>query len=72
MSSAVRFYIGAIVVCMGLAGCTPAHFVQRAQPVRQCQVNVCTNLGTGFARCECKSREQLVQQTRHSFWPHAE
>jgi hypothetical protein len=72
MSSAVRIYMSSILVCIGLAGCTPAHFVQRPRLAEACQVKVCTNPGTGVERCECKTHDQVLQQTRHSFWPHVE
>ncbi|MET0536134.1 MAG: hypothetical protein ABW171_18105 [Steroidobacter sp.] len=72
MPSATRMYMSAILLSVGLAGCTPAHFVQRARPVQRCEVQMCVNLGTGLARCECKTHEQLIRQTRHGFWPHAE
>lgn len=69
MSSTVRFYGYVMLLAVGLSGCTPAAFVQRARPPQPCEVQVCTNLGAS-ARCECKTTEQLVRQTRHSFWPH--
>jgi hypothetical protein len=72
MCSAMRSFGYAILLALGLAGCTPAAFVQRARPPQPCDVQMCLNLGTGFARCECKTHDQLVRQTRHGFWPHVE
>jgi hypothetical protein len=71
MSSAIRYYGYAILVAAGLAGCTPAAFVQRARPPQPCEVQVCTSIGPG-ARCECRTTDQLVRQTRQGFWPHVE
>jgi hypothetical protein len=69
MSSAVRSLGYATLLAVGLVGCTPAAFIQRARPPQPCDVRVCTSFGAG-SRCECKTTEQLVRQTRHGFWPH--
>ena len=72
MSSVVRSCVLMIVSGLGLAGCTPAAFVQRPAQFVQCEVQVCTNLGTGMARCDCKTHERLAEETRRGFWPHTE
>ena len=72
MLSATRLFVGSILLCAGVAGCTPAHFVQRAQPAPRCEVRVCRDLGTGLARCDCKSHEQVVRQGREVLWPRLE
>jgi hypothetical protein len=69
MASAVRSCGYVMLLAVGLAGCTPANFIQRARPAQSCEVQVCTNFGAS-ARCECKTIEQLMRQTRHNFWPH--
>jgi hypothetical protein len=69
MCSGIRFHGYAILLAVGLAGCTPAAFVQRVRLPEPCDVRVCTITGPG-SRCECKTTEQLVRQTRHGFWPH--
>ena len=71
MSAAVRSFGYAMLVAMGLAGCTPAAFVQRAQAPQACEVRVCTINGA-TSRCDCKTVEQMMRQTRHGFWPHAD
>lgn len=68
MTSAVRSLGYTILLAAGLAGCTPAAFVQRARQPQPCDVRVCTTFGAS-TRCECKTTEQLVRQTRHGFWP---
>ena len=68
MSAAIRFYRVVILLAVGLAGCTPAAFVQRARPPQPCEVQVCTSIGPGM-RCDCKTHDQLLRQTRHGFWP---
>lgn len=59
-----RFSLVSILLGLGLAGCTPAHFVQRARPAPTCDVQVCLNIGAGLARCECKSHQQIQRQMR--------
>lgn len=68
MSPAIRFSGVVILLTVGLAGCTPAAFVQRARPPQPCEVQVCTSIGPG-TRCDCKTHDQLLRQTRHGFWP---
>jgi len=71
MSSAIGSFRWVILLAVGLAGCTPAAFVQRARPPQSCEVRVCTTLGA-TSRCECKTTDQLVRQTRHGFWPNTD
>lgn len=68
----VRSRLCALVLAVGVAGCTPAAWVQRTHPVQQCDVRVCTNLDTGLARCVCTTHAEMMRQTRHGFWPHTE
>jgi hypothetical protein len=69
MSSAVRSHGYVMLLAVGLAGCTPAAFIQRVRSPQPCEVQVCTNFGAS-GRCECKTTEQWVRQSRHNFWPH--
>jgi len=62
-----RSYVAVILFCVGVAGCTPAHFVQRARPAPPCDVRICTNVGTGPARCECHTHQQVQRQLREAF-----
>ena len=66
MFAKARLYISAILLSATAAGCTPAHFVQRAQPVQACEVRVCTNFGGDVARCGCRSAEQVQRQLREA------
>ena len=58
--SCAVFFIGLFFV--GSTGCVPAHHVQRSQVAQPCEVTVCTNLGTGFERCDCMRYRQVEQQ----------
>lgn len=60
-----RFYV-TFVLCAGLAGCTPANFVQRVRPAPPCNVQICTTAGAGQARCNCRTHEQVQRQLRES------
>lgn len=51
-----------ILLIAGLAGCVPAHHVQRARVAEACEVTVCRNFGTGFDRCECKRYREIETQ----------
>lgn len=64
MSFTKRLFPTSVLLCIGLAGCTPAHFVQRARPAPPCEVRVCLNIGAGPAQCECKSHRQVQRQMR--------
>jgi hypothetical protein len=54
------FFAGLFFV--GLAGCVPAHHVQRSQLAKPCDVTVCTNIGTGLERCDCTRYRHLETQ----------
>ncbi|MDY6947264.1 MAG: hypothetical protein SXG53_16250 [Pseudomonadota bacterium] len=69
MFSAKRFYGVSILLCMALAGCMPANFTRSVRLEQQeCDVQVCTELNTGLARCDCKSTEQVERQLREASW----
>ena len=57
-----RFYATSILLCAGLAGCTPANFIQRARPAPPCDVQMCLNVGASPARCACQTHEQVQRQ----------
>jgi hypothetical protein len=62
-----RSYVTFILLCAGVAGCTPANFIQRARTAPPCNVQICTNMGAGPARCECQTHEQVRRQVREAF-----
>lgn len=62
-----RSCVTIILFCVGVAGCTPAHFVQRVRPAPPCDVRICTNIGAGQAKCECQTHEQTRRQIREAF-----
>lgn len=57
-----RSYVTAILLCVGLAGCTPANFIQRVRAAPPCEVRICTNIGAGPANCSCRTHEQTQRQ----------
>lgn len=62
-----RPYLMVILFCVGVAGCTPANFIQRARPEPPCDVRICRNMGAGPAKCECQTHEQTRRQLREAF-----
>ncbi|HEY5758434.1 MAG TPA: hypothetical protein VIU34_21555 [Steroidobacter sp.] len=62
-----RSYVTFVLVCIGVAGCTPANFIQRARPAPPCDVRICTNIGAGPARCGCQTHSQVKRQIRETF-----
>lgn len=62
-----RCYVIFVLLFIGVAGCTPAHFVQRARPAPPCDVRICANIGAGPARCQCQTHEQVRRQIRETF-----
>lgn len=73
MISAKHSCLVSILLCAAMAGCTPANYVRtvRQVPLR-CEVQVCANLNTGLARCDCRSAEQVERQLREASWLPAE
>lgn len=68
MISRTRLYVSVILLGATMAGCTPAHFVQRAQVAPQhCEVQVCANQGS-LERCGCSSSEQVRRKLREAGW----
>ena len=59
-----RFCLICVLLCVGVAGCTPANFIQRVRSAPPCEVQICMNIGAGLPRCDCKSRPQLQRQIR--------
>src|SRR5688500_11127477 len=51
-----------ILLFASLAGCVPAHHVQRTQVAEACEVRVCRNFGTGVDRCGCKRYREIETQ----------
>ena len=51
-----------ILLFASLAGCVPAHHVQRTRVAEACEVTVCRNFGTGVDRCECKRYREIETQ----------
>lgn len=66
MLSRTRLYVSAIVLSVGVAGCTPANFVQRIRPAPKCEVQVCLNPHIGSQRCDCRSAQQVERQLREA------
>jgi hypothetical protein len=62
-----RLYMTAVLTCVGLAGCTPANFIQRVRPAAPCNVQICTTTGAGEARCGCQTHEQTQRQIRETW-----
>ena len=62
-----RFGVTFALLCIGVAGCTPANFIQRVRSAPPCNVQICTNIGAGPARCECQTHEQVKRQVREAF-----
>lgn len=62
MFSTKRFYVTSVLLCVGLAGCTPANFIQRARPAPPCDVQMCLTVGASPARCACQTHEQTQRQ----------
>lgn len=60
-------YVTSVLLCVGLAGCTPANFIQRVQPAPPCEVRICTTVGAGEARCQCQTHEQTQRQIRETW-----
>jgi hypothetical protein len=55
----------AVLFCVAMVACTPAHFVQQVRELpAQCEVRVCVNPQTGLERCICQSSAQ----TRRLLW----
>lgn len=61
-----RLSISAILLSATAAGCTPAHFVRRAQPPAACEVRVCTYFGAVATQCGCRSARQVERQLREA------
>jgi len=57
-----RRALSAILLCVGLTGCTPANFIQRVQAPPPCDVRVCLNVGASPARCSCQTHQQVQRQ----------
>jgi hypothetical protein len=64
-----RFYVTLVLLCIGVAGCTPANFIQRARPAPPCEVRICTSVGAGQPACQCQTHEQIKRQIRETFDP---
>lgn len=60
-------YVTSVLLGVGLAGCTPAHFIQRVRPAPPCNVQICTTVGAGEARCRCQTHEQTQRQIREIY-----
>jgi hypothetical protein len=69
MFSLTRLFVGSILLGMGVAGCTPANYIQRVRPAPQCEVQACTTFGAS-TRCDCMSHEQVLRQ--RLLWPSME
>ncbi|MFC4309781.1 hypothetical protein ACFPN2_11875 [Steroidobacter flavus] len=67
-----RFPVTFVLVCIGVAGCTPANFIQRVRSAPPCDVRICTNIGASPARCECQTHEQVKRQLRETYGRQAE
>jgi hypothetical protein len=61
-----------VLLSIGVAGCTPANFIQRVRPAPPCDVRICTILGAGQARCNCQTHEQVKRQIRETYGRPAE
>lgn len=57
-----RLYVTSILLSVGLAGCTPANFIQRARPAPPCDVQICLTTGASPARCACQTHRQVQRQ----------
>jgi len=57
-----RSCVTAVLLCSGLAGCTPANFIQRVQAPPPCEVQICKSVGAGPATCSCRTHEQVQRQ----------
>lgn len=62
-----RFYVTFVLLCVGVTGCTPANFIQRARPAPPCEVRLCTSMGAGQANCHCQTHEQVRRQIRETW-----
>ena len=62
MSFTRRFYAMAVLLCVGLAGCTPANFIQRVQAPPPCDVQICKTVGASPATCACRTHAQVKRQ----------
>jgi hypothetical protein len=62
-----RFSMTSVFLCVGLAGCTPANYIQRVQAPPPCDVQICTTIGASEARCQCQTHEQTQRQIRETF-----
>jgi hypothetical protein len=69
MFSTKRFHAAFVLVCVGITGCTPANFIQRARPAPPCDVRICTTVGAGQANCRCQTHQQVQRQIRET-WGH--
>jgi hypothetical protein len=59
-----RSHLTFVLLCVGIAGCTPANFIQRVRPAPPCEVRVCTVVGYGEPRCDCRTHGQVQRQLR--------
>jgi hypothetical protein len=62
-----RCHVTFILLCVGMAGCTPANFIQRVRPAPACDVQICMNSGASPARCQCQTHDQVKRQVREAF-----
>jgi len=60
-------YAMSVLLAVGLAGCTPANFVQRVGRAPPCNVQICTTNGASEARCRCQTHEQTQRQIRETY-----
>ena len=62
-----RLYVASVFLAVGLAGCTPANFIQRARAEPPCNVQMCLTVGASPARCACQTHEQVQRQIRETW-----
>lgn len=62
-----RCYVTSVLLCVGLAGCTPANFIQRVRSPPPCNVQICTTVGAGDASCRCRTHEQTQRLLRETW-----
>jgi hypothetical protein len=67
MFSTKRFYATFVLLGVGITGCTPANFIQRARPAPPCDVRICTTVGAGQANCHCHTHQQVQRQIRETW-----
>jgi hypothetical protein len=62
-----RFYSMSVLLSVGLAGCTPANYIQRMRPPPPCDVRICTTVGASDASCVCRTHDETQRQLRETW-----